>query len=68
MAVIPLRSYCANCGAEELLSRIAEEAGACPFCQLIFCEVPMETSRGDVSYRLLIGSPRHLERAKEVAR
>lgn len=36
MAVTSLPTYCANCGAEELLARI--EAAVCPFCQLSFCE------------------------------
>jgi hypothetical protein len=63
----PLQACCANCGAEELLSRIADGDGACPFCQLSFCDD--ETSlfqflrdvlRADVAYRLLIRSLRLL--------
>ena len=38
MAVTSLRARCANCGADELLSRIAEDSGSCPFCQLTFCD------------------------------
>ena len=38
MSVTPLRGQCANCGADEQLSRIAEGDGACPFCHLPFCD------------------------------
>ena len=38
MRVTPLRGQCANCGADEQLSRIAESDGACPFCHLPFCD------------------------------
>ena len=38
MSVTPLRGQCANCGADEQLSRIAEGEGACPFCHLPFCD------------------------------
>jgi hypothetical protein len=65
MAVISLRARCTNCGADELLSRIADDAGSCPFCQLSFCDDDSslflrEVLRADVAYRLLIRSLRHL--------
>ena len=65
MAVISLRGRCANCGADELLSRIADDAGSCPFCQFSFCDDDSslflrEVLRADVAYRLLIRSLRHL--------
>jgi|SRR5918996_5868473 hypothetical protein len=61
MAVTSLRARCAHCGADELLSRIAEGAGSCPFCQLSFCDDDSslflrEVLRADVAYRLLIRS------------
>ena len=65
MAVTSLRARCANCGADELLSRIAEDTGSCPFCQLSFCDDDRslflrQVLRADVAYRLLIRSLRHL--------
>jgi hypothetical protein len=64
MSVTPLRGRCANCGAEEHLSRIADGDGACPFCHLPFCDDEelflREVLRADVAYRLLIRSLRHL--------
>jgi hypothetical protein len=61
MAVTSLRARCANCGADERLSRIAEDAGSCPFCQLSFCDGDRslflrEVLRTDVAYRLLVRS------------
>ena len=60
-----LRARCANCGADELLSRIIDDEGTCPFCQLSFCDDDRslflrEVLRADVAYRLLIRSLRHL--------
>ena len=43
MAVTSLLARCANCGTEELLSRIAEDAGSCPSCQLSFCDDSLAT-------------------------
>ena len=65
MAVIPLQARCANCGAEELLSRIAEDDGSCPFCQSSFCDGDgflflRDVLRADIAYRLLIRSLRDL--------
>jgi hypothetical protein len=65
MTVTSLRARCANCGADELLSRIADDAGSCPFCQLSFCDDDSslflrEVLRADVAYRLLIRSLRRL--------
>jgi hypothetical protein len=65
MAVTSLRARCANCGADELLSRIADDDGSCPFCQLSFCDDDSslflrEVLRADVAYRMLIRSLRHL--------
>ena len=64
MSVTPLWGRCANCGAEEHLSRIAEGAGACPFCHLPFCDDDelflRQVLRADVAYRLLIRSLRQL--------
>lgn len=65
MAAISLRARCTNCGADELLSRIADDAGSCPFCQLSFCDGDRslflrEVLRADVAYRLLVRSLRRL--------
>jgi hypothetical protein len=65
MTVIPLRGRCANCGADELLSQIADGNGACPFCHLPFCEEDgssflQQVLRADVAYRLLIRSLQRL--------
>ena len=60
MAVIRLRDRCANCEAEELFSRIAEDAGFCRFCQSSFCDGDISLLRADVIYRLLICSLRHI--------
>ena len=45
MSVTPLRGQCANCGADEQLSRIAEGDGACPFCHLPFCDDDVSSRR-----------------------
>lgn len=64
MSVTPLRGQCANCGADEQLSRIAEGDGSCPFCHLPFCDDDelflRQVLRADVAYRLLIRSLRRL--------
>ena len=65
MSVIPLRARCANCGADELLSRVAEGDGTCTSCHVRFCEDGVllflrEVLRADVAYRLLIRSLRYL--------
>ncbi|MEW6470894.1 MAG: hypothetical protein AB1679_01370 [Actinomycetota bacterium] len=65
MAVIPLRARCAHCGADELLSRIAQGNGTCRFCRLSFCDDDTfqflrEVLRADVAYRLLIRSLQEL--------
>lgn len=65
MNVRPLRALCVNCGAEELLSRIANGDGSCPFCQLRFSEddtlrFQQEAYRAHVAYRLLIRSLQNL--------
>lgn len=36
MTVITLRVLCANCGGDELLCRLGEGTGVCPWCQLSF--------------------------------
>jgi hypothetical protein len=61
MTVIPLRGRCANCGADELLSRIADGEGMCPFCHLPFCDEDrslfvQQVFRAEIAYRLLIRS------------
>jgi hypothetical protein len=61
MSGIPLRARCAHCGADELLSQIAQGEGICPFCQLSFCDdhtvqFLRDVLRADVAYRLLIRS------------
>jgi hypothetical protein len=65
MSVIPLRARCANCGADELLSRIADGDGICRACHLSFCDdntlrFLQDVLRADVAYRLLVRSLRRL--------
>jgi hypothetical protein len=65
MSVIPLRARCANCGADELLSRIADGDGICRACHLSFCDdntlrFLQDVVRADVAYRLLVRSLRRL--------
>ncbi len=65
MVVTSLRARCAHCGTDELLSRIADDDGSCPFCQLRFCDDDSslflrDVLRADVAYRLLIHSLRRL--------
>lgn len=66
MTVIPLRGRCVTCGADELLSQIADGTGSCGSCQSMFCgdESPLlflrDVVRADAAYRLLIRSLRDL--------
>lgn len=66
MTVISLRARCASCGADELLSRIADGDGSCDLCESTFGgdESPLlflrDVVRANVAYRLLIRSLRDL--------
>jgi len=55
MHVSSLRAVCANCRAEEELSRIAEGDGSCPYCRLSFCDD--DTRPGATDLAKLSGVP-----------